>query len=224
MKASRIFWITTAAMILTVSVSVLFVKSNQSNDPVKQTYRKTSALESRAKKRFNEARSLAPCGYDERLWLTAAERKLAVAGQSSQHAIVLIAPTFSDIYLLTFGIAGIERYTFPGQTAFGPEFTENDHVKPARLPQISLPHEIHERLLAAVSRNTEYAMSSRESGHDGVVYYFKRGSECAMAWSPTEGTVGGYLTELVDSLSEDHPSIPTIERTLDSLERLELAL
>lgn len=175
-------------------------------------------------KRFAEARGLSPCRYDDRLWTAAAERKLALAGQPRPRALVLVAPTFSDIHVLAFGPAGLDRYTFPRQTAFGPEFTENDQVKPMPVGAVSLSPDSYERVIAAVSRNSEYAVSSSESGHDGVVYYFQNDADrCAFAWSPSKGTIGGHLAGLVDVLAEEHPSAESVEQTLSALENLELA-
>lgn len=223
MGYSRIFRVLTISAFLAAGTALLFLYSNRAHDETQTTFERISALDASAKKRFLESRGLTPCRYEDRLWLSAAERKLRIAGRSSPRTLVVVSPTFSDVYVLAWTATSIERYTFPGQTGFDSDFVEDDRVRAKLLEPVTLPQRSNERLLSALSRNTEYAMSSPESGFDGVMYYFKTGTtQCAFAWSPTEGTVVGDLGQLVELLTEDHPASSAIDRTLDSLEALEL--
>src|SRR5690606_2508195 len=122
MNRKRVVRVTASTIALAIGVYLLVVFANKDQGTTQETYRRISALEDRARHRFAESRGLTPCGNDERRWLSAAERKLALAGYPSPRVIVVAAPTFSDISLLAIGDAALDRYTFPEQTAFGPEF------------------------------------------------------------------------------------------------------
>ena len=217
----RAFRVATISLSLLAIAGIGFLASRQGQNERLSAYKKTSTLEARAKKRFEESRGLTPCVYDDVRWINAAERKLRQSGQPPSSAMILVAPTFSDIDLFVLSPDHLDRYTFPG-TAFGPEFIDDEKIAPQLLRPINLPESTYERLKAAIRRNTEYAMSAREYGHDGVVYYFKYGHDCATMWSPSQETIGGHLGELVDALSGNHPSPATAERNLKSLEDLEL--
>ncbi|GAA5011431.1 hypothetical protein GCM10025793_23980 [Lysobacter lycopersici] len=202
----------------------MFKFENEKHDPAQVAYEKLPVLEERAKKRFSEARALSPCGLDENRWILAAERKLKIQGAPIPQTEILIAPTFADIELLTFNSNRVYRYTFPQLTAFGPDFLESDKVEAKARRPIAIPGDEYERIVAAISRNTKYAMSSREYGHDGVVYYFKSGEDkCAFAWNPYEDAIGGHLTRISEILSKDPPVVRDINDELKALEDLERA-
>ena len=205
---------------------MFFLVRDETPNSTLAPYKKIDLLEKQSSARFISLRGLIPCDPDEKSLVSAAARKLSLAGQASSQALVLVAPTFADIRILALNPNGVSRYRLVGQTAFGPEFLEDDAIKATLLPSIQLAHSDVERLNAAISRNTRNAMTAREyGGKDGVMYYFSYGQAfCASTWSPEPETVAGQLTSLVDEVLADQPSPTIIRQAINSLENFESSL
>ena len=205
---------------------MFFLAQDKASDAALAPYKKIDSLEAKSSARFIALKGLAPCDPDEKHWVSASARKLVLSGQPSPQALVLVAPTFSDIRILALNSNSLSRYRLVGQTAFGPEFLEDDTTKTTLLPSLDLARSDIERINAAISRNTRNAMSARDSGgKDGVMYYFSFGQAyCASTWSPEPETLAGQLTSLVDELLADQPSPTNISHAINSLEKFESAL
>jgi hypothetical protein len=149
--------------------------------------------------------------------------KLHKQGEPSPQAMVVVAPSFSDIEVLAINRNEIRRYRFTGQTAFDGTFLDTDSATATTLPGVDLKQSDHERIDSAMSRNTRYAMSIQQpGGKDGIMYYFRYGSgHCASVWSPDPQTLAGHLAALVDELRGDQPDFSRIRLAIESLESFE---
>ena len=151
---------------------------------------------------------------------------LAPAVNRAKRKLTGLDPLLSNgdqVAVIAVSPEGIFRYRWHGTDKFDPDSMDKGSSELAELPILDLSRTDLWRLNEAISRNTRFAMSSRKSdGKDGVSNYFRRGTEhCASAWSPDEGTLGGYITAIVDELSLDQPAATNVTGAIDSLESFE---
>src|SRR3546814_696486 len=161
-------------------------------------------LERIARYRFENDRGLSPCSSQARQLLDAARSRLMTMGESNADLVVVVASAFSEIGLVAFGPDYIRAYRFPGQTGFSPPTSEWFSPAPRKISDVSLPAMERLEIVTPIVRHVRYAMTARESGYDGVNFYFGSGEDdCAFAWTPRGVGPGGLIAEI---RSEGHTS------------------
>src|SRR3546814_13319191 len=66
-------------------------------------------------------------------------------------------------------------------------------------------------IVTPIVRHVRYAMTARESGYDGVNFYFGSGEDdCAFAWTPRGVGPGGLIADMITEASGRAPSTPKL--------------
>src|SRR3546814_6000581 len=77
-------------------------------------------------------------------------------------------------------------------------------------------------IVTPIVRHVRYAMTARESGYDGVNFYFGSGEDdCAFAWTPRGVGPGGLIADMITEASGRAPSTTKLLELARSIDRVE---
>src|SRR3546814_14901067 len=77
-------------------------------------------------------------------------------------------------------------------------------------------------IVTPIVRHVRYAMTARESGYDGVNFYFGSGEDdCAFAWTPRGVGPGGLIADMITEASGRTPSTTKHLELARSIDRVD---
>src|SRR3546814_5363315 len=107
-------------------------------------------------------------------------------------------------------------------TGFSPPTSEWFSPAPRKMSDVSLPAMERLEIVTPIVRHVRYAMTARESGYDGVNFYFGSGEDdCAFAWTPRGVGPGGLIADMITEASGRAPSTTKLLELARSIDRVE---
>src|SRR3546814_889420 len=93
---------------------------------------------------------------------------------------------------------------------------------PRKISDVSLPAMERLEIVTPIVRHVRYAMTARESGYDGVNFYFGSGEDdCAFAWTPRGVGPGGLIADMITEASGRAPSTTKLLELARSIDRVD---
>src|SRR3546814_1998286 len=107
-------------------------------------------------------------------------------------------------------------------TGCSPPTSEWFSPAPRKLSDVSLPAMERLEIVTPIVRHVRYAMTARESGYDGVNFYFGSGEDdCAFAWTPRGVGPGGLIADMITEASGRAPSTTKLLELARSIDRVD---
>lgn len=162
-----------------------------------------SMLEKRAADRFQNKRGLSPCGPYQWEVLEYAASKIRSAGLPNQDLLIVVAPSFQELQIVTIGNGAVASYRVDGEPSNAPPAINWFNGSLVPISEIQVDPRTLLRINRALGRSVDFAMSSLNfGGTDGAFYFLGRDKDsCAFTVHPTGNGPAGLLKAFADEAS-----------------------
>ena len=183
-------------VIVTLGIGIhLFLSARSLSDEARG-----SMLEKRAAARFQNQRGLSPCGPYQWEVLEYAASKIRSAGLPNQDLLIVVAPSFQKLQIVTIGNGAVASYRVDGDSSNAPPVINWFNGSLVPVSEIRVDPRTLLRINRALGRSVDFAMSSLNyGGTDGTFYFLGRDKDsCAFTVHPTGNGPAGLLKAFAD--------------------------